>query len=451
MGELLQLRTAPPLSRGAEIDDTPALAIRGPRRVGLVVIGLFFGIGGALAATAPLASAIVSPGEVSPEGRRRAVQSLDGGVLSEVKVHEGQSVRLGQVLATLEDLRSRAEYRAALRTVRQLAAQDARLLAERTGRPSIAFSHPSLADAADPEVAETRRAEQALFEARRSNGRSREDVLRQRISQYEIQIAAAKGRIESIDAQIKLLDEEIDVVGGLVQKGFASKPRWLELRRRRSDLTGQTRELEGSIAQAREAIGGVRIELISLGADRLEEAGSQAGDIATRLAAAERALSTALDQVRKTELRASVDGAVIGLKHSSAGSVIGPGETLMEIVPSASMLTVRAQIRPSDVDLVKVSQRARVVFSGIARGQSASFYGRVVELSPDAEVDAKGRGSFYSALVLLDRRQVEARLAGVKVMAGMPAQVYFEGRTRTVLSYISEPLTRIMENGMREE
>ncbi len=440
------VRSAEPLSLASL---SPYDAIRAPRRIATAVIIAFFGVGGAAATLAPLQSAVIAQGEISTAQLRSTIQPLEGGTLAAVRVREGQSVRRGQLLATLEDVRSGAQYEAAIRMVRQFAAELARLEAERDGATTLSFSHPSLRDQGNPQVAALLDRQFQLLLAGRQTIANRRDVLRQQSAQYRQQINAARQQIAITDRQLSLMSEQVAAIDSLYKRGLATKPRLLDLQGQQADLAARRAQLDGSIAQSLEAISGVELQIIELENERRDENGRVQADLQTRLAEAERNLITARDQVRKTELRAPADGIVFALQHSVPGAVIGAGEKLMEIVPREAQLTVRVRVSPLDIDSVRRGQRARVVLSGLPREAHHSFYGEVFEVGGDLEKTKDGR-VFYQLLVRLDRGEVVKRLGEVSLVSGMPVEVFLEGPSRTLLSYVTDPISSVMEAGLRE-
>lgn len=431
--------------------ELPTEAMRRPWIIGMCVIGVLFGLGGAWATFAPLQSATIAAGVVSPEGRRRAVQALDGGMLAQVRVKEGDLVQKGQVVALLEDVRTQAERRAALRLVRQFAALEARLRAEQRGAETIDFSHASLRDSADPEVISIIEAEKRQAESRSSGSNARRKVLVQRIAQNQARIEGTRRRIGFTETQIALLGEEIATVKGLMDRGLAARPRYLELQRRQAELSGVVEDLKASISSAEEAITATRMELVNVKSEDDTGVGAQLSEARARLATAEQALATIQDRLEKTAIRAPIEGAVFGLKHASPGAVIGPGEVLLELVPVQSQLIVEARVRPSDIDSVRLGQSARVTFSSIRQERGVSFIGEVVERGADVNVDRSTGNGFYTVSVRIDREELTRKAPNFNVVVGMPAQVYLQGNQRTFAQYLGEPITDLMQRGLKEE
>ncbi len=207
--------------------------LRGTKWLGIAIVVLFFGVGGGWAATAPLAGAAVASGVVSPLGSRQTVQHLEGGIIREILVKEGDQVAAGDVLFELEDVKAQSEVGAYVGRLRAYAAQEARLIAERNGSETINFDHPVLADTSDPQVRKIITQEMNQFSARKASDESRQAILRQRISQIQEQIVGYDKQLKSIRRQNSLIREEIKGVKELYEKGYERKPRLLALQRSR--------------------------------------------------------------------------------------------------------------------------------------------------------------------------------------------------------------------------
>jgi HlyD family type I secretion membrane fusion protein len=411
---------------------------------------LFFGIGGAAAAFAPVQSATIIAGQISTAQLRSAVQSIEGGTLAMVRVREGQMVRRGELLATLEEVRFSAQYETALRLERQLAAELARVEAERRGEAAIVFDHPSLSASNSDEVAELMRSQTQMLLASRQLNANRRQILQRQAEQHRHQIAAAEKQVAIVDTQLPVLAEQVASIEAMLRRGFATRPRLLEAQSQQAELASRRAQLEGSIAQLTDAMSGVRLQMLEIDNEARDELGQKETELRMRLAEAERNATTARDQVKKAELRAPADGFVFALRHSAPGAVVAPGEKLMEIVPNEAQLTIRARLSPLDIDSIYAGQRVRVVLSGLPREAHHNFYGEIFEIGADLQKTTDG-SAFYEVLARLDRGEVTRRIGNVKLVSGMPVSVFAEGPSRTLFDYIMDPIVSVIENGMREK
>jgi len=422
----------------------------GPWRVALGVILLFLGGGGVWASFAPLASSVVASGTIQPDGRRRPVQASAAGVLADLRIRDGMTVTQGDVVAVLEDIRDRAESDAALQQLRQLAAQEARLEAERSQASSISFRHHSLADANDVAVAAILRGEVLHKEVRRTADTTRRGIFDQRIEQLNAQIRGTETRLQHVEEQLSLIHEEVADVVVLVQRGLTPRPRLLELQRRQAELKGTIGELNASIARLKQSVGETRLQLIELDAKRLEEITAQLIDTQTKRRLAEERLITAADKLTKTEIRAPVTGLPIGIKYASPGAVVAAGEVLLELVPQDDSISIEVRLRPVDIDAVALDAGVRIMFTGPANAAMRTVQGRLSHVAPDVLTDGQNQAPYYRATVIVPRQLLQQAVPGVRPIAGMPVQAFIDGPERTLLQYIAKPVTRALMAGMRE-
>src|SRR4051794_8870859 len=249
----------------------------------LLVLGGFGGFG-AWASLAPLASAAVAPGIVTADTNRKTVQHLDGGVIAEIAVRDGDHVEARQVLMRLDDLETRSVVTLLEGQRRAYAAQESRLLAERDDKDKLVFPK-DLADLrSTPEMAEILSGQERIFQSRRASLEGKIDVTRQRIAQYEAQIRAYQAQFTAGAQQLDLIREELVDVTELTAKGLERKPRLLALRRQAAGLEGSQGEFQNNMAQAKEAISQAEMEILSVTADHQSEAATELRDVQTRLA-----------------------------------------------------------------------------------------------------------------------------------------------------------------------
>jgi HlyD family secretion protein len=424
--------------------------MRGPTVAGLVVLFLIFAVGGVWAAAAPLAGAAIAPGVISPEGSRQTIQHLEGGIIREILVRDSDLVVAGQALVVLEGVGARAEVGRLEERLRTLAAQEARLRAERSDAEEIRFDHAILADAGAPEVAAVRAAQVNFFETRRAAEANREAIQAQRIDQLERQIAGLRRQLASNRRQRELIQEETTDVDRLYRQGLERKARLLALRREDAALLGTLGELEAKIAEAEEAIGETRLELMDIRIRRIEQVDEQLAEVQMQRGEAEEELAAADDTLRRTEITAPVAGTVLDLRFKTTGGVIGPGEPVLDLVPSADELIIEARVPPTDIDDVAAGQSAHVMFPSLPQRQLLRIAGEVESVSADALTDEESGETYYRAKVTVDRDHLALAAPGVELTPGMPAEVFIATTERTLLAYLLQPLREILAHSFRE-
>lgn len=424
--------------------------LRRTGRIGLLVILLFFFIGGGWAAMAPISGAVIAPGVVSPEGSRRTVQHLEGGIIREIDVREGDRVTEGQVLMVLEDVSAQAEVGTLESRLRTLAAIEARLVAERNGAEQIVFNHPSLADHKDPEVRAVVDQQISQFKARRSNDAGREEILVQRVAQLEQQIIGAQRQVEGVRRQAALIREEIKGVAELYEKGYEKKPRLLALQRSEADLVGDEGDLVSRIARSREQIGETRLQVLNIRQQRLEDVDKELAETQAKRQEVEAQIRDSLDKLRRKVIVAPVDGTILTIKLKTIGGVVRPGEPVIDIVPLHEDLIIDGRISPNDVDDVHEGQHAFVMFPSFSQRIAFKLDGRVERVSADAMADEKSGRTFFTVKIRVDREEVKRLDPEMELAPGMPAEAFISTKPRTLLEYLVQPLSMVIERSFRE-
>ena len=429
-------------------DIRPRTSLRPPLLAGTAVALAFFAGFGGWAATAPLAGAAVAPALVAPEGSRKTVQHLEGGIVRRILVHDGSLVAAGQPLVELDDTRARAEHAALLAESRAATASEARLLAEQADRTEPAFP-AELLDAAreDPALARMLAGEVDRLSTRRASLRDQQAILADRVAQAEAEIVGLEAEIASAHTQLGLIGEEIEIVERLLAKGLERKPRLLALLRSKTQIEGAIAANRAAIARAGQVIAEARQHSLSLES-------SQADDIAAELAAtrkglaglAERIRATA-DQLARIVVTAPVEGTVVNVRIKTIGGVIEPGAPLLDLVPAGGELLLEARVAPVDIDEVHPGLRAQVHLLAYNSRSLRRIEGEVRGVSADRLEDPATRQPYYLAKVAVDRAALPA---GITMTAGMPADVMIVTGERTLLQYLLRPITDTLRRGLRE-
>ncbi|HSO42365.1 MAG TPA: HlyD family type I secretion periplasmic adaptor subunit, partial [Rhodospirillales bacterium] len=316
--------------------------LRGTGRFGLSIVALFFVVGGGWAATMPLSGATIASGVVSPEGSRRTVQHLEGGIIGEIKVSEGDAVRKGDILIVLKDMGAQATADTLASRLASLAAKEARLQAERTDAETIRWDHPALADRDDPDIALAVDQQVNELATRRASDASRKAILGQQVAQLEDQIGGFEKQLESIRRQNALIAEELSDVEGLYRQGYERKARVLALQRAEAEMLGTEGDLLSRVAAAREAIGEARLKIANLKIERLEQVDQELTEVQASRIEVEKQIQESLDRLTRTAIVAPTDGTVMDLRFKTPGGVIRAGDPVVDIVPDHDELVIEA-------------------------------------------------------------------------------------------------------------
>lgn len=425
-------------------------SLRMPVLAGTTICVAFFGGFAAWSALVPLASAALGPGIVSPDGNRRAVQHLEGGIVERLLVKDGSRVMAGDPLLVLEDKAARATHEMALNQYRQLLATEARLLAERDGAAEPAFPAELTDHAGQPAVAALLKAQRALMANRLNSLVGRRDLLWQRIAEIHEEIEGLEGQILSRAQQLAIIREEIGTVGQLVEKGLTPKPRLLALQREQAELNGQQATSRAAIARSRQSIGESEQKIAMLDVERQEELSKELAEVAGKLSEARERVVASADILRRVVVSAPVAGTVVQMQVHTVGGVVGAGDTILDIVPRDDDLVIDARIAPTDIDVIREGQTAQVVLSAFQQRNLPRIEGRVRTISADRIVDPKTSSPYYQVRIEVDRSHLATIGSGLELTPGMPAEVMVLTGERTAFDYFTRPFLDSLRRSLKE-
>jgi protease secretion system membrane fusion protein len=404
------------------------------------------------AALAPLDEGVPTQATVAIDTKRKAVQHLQGGIVREVLVREGDEVKEGQTLARLDDAVSKANFEATRQRYLALRAMESRLIAEQMGRDRIEF-WPELREAAsDPLIARHLATQQQLFSTRRSALRADLQAIEESVRGQEAAIQAFSGMLESRSTQRKLVQEQLGNISGLVKEGYAPRNQQLELERQVAEVTTAMTDLQGNIARAKQAIAELRQRALSRQQDYRKETDGQLAEVAREVQSDEGKFKALREELERTVIKSPATGQVVGLLYQTVGGVIPPGQKLMDIVPEKDTLLLEARIPPHLIDAVQPDLPTDVRFSAFAHSPQLVVQGKVVSVSADllSEQTPMGMSTYFLARVQLTPEGMKG-LGKHQIQPGMPAEVIIRTGERTVLTYLLHPLTRRVASSMKEQ
>ena len=302
---------------------------------------------GVWTATAPVSGAVVAQAQVKVELNRKTVQHQEGGIVREILVRDGQTVRAGQPLIVVGDVRSDAELSLLQDQLRAERIRSRRAAAE--AALEARFAAP--ADLAGrPDAAEHLARERALFVARRRTLDEHLDSLRSQIREAHAQMAALESQIEATDTSAKLSAEELEINDKLAQQGFVQRTRLLALQRTAADYRAHLGEYRSDLAVARQRVGELEARIAQARNQYQQQAADEMKEAAAKVRELEERLRPSQDQVERQLVRSPVDGEVMAMRVSAVGEVIGPREPILDVVPAREKLVVEARIHPQDID-----------------------------------------------------------------------------------------------------
>jgi HlyD family type I secretion membrane fusion protein len=391
-------------------------------------------------AFAPINRGSVASGRIDVQGQRNIIQHLDGGVVQAIYVKEGDHVEPGQLLVKLDDRSAKLGLQLLEQQARQLRIEQSMLQAERSGSAVIAWPADILADAArNPDTAKSLATNQTLLNNRRATREAQKAVLREQNSRLQAQIVGFESQKQGLAEQARLIKLEADSLTQLYDKGLTTRTRILALQRNAADLEGSMGSVEAQVQQNKVQMGENNLRMIGIDNDMQEQNAKRLTELQTQLFELGDRISTQALVVERTAIKAPSGGIVLNRSVNSIGMVIRPGEPIVEIVPD-NKLIVSVNVKPQDIERVKVGSKAIVKMSGLNVQTTPQLHGKVIYVSADALTD-KDRGvSYYVARVEVPPSEIR-KLGEIKLTPGMPAEVMIDAGARTVLSYLLQPIS----------
>lgn len=431
---------------------SPALlATQGIRRwtwIGIAIIAVTFGGAALWSALVPLSSAVIAPGLIKVDTSRKKIQHLEGGVVKEILVRDGDAVKAGDVLIRLDQTRADASHGIFQSGLDAALAQQARLIAEQDGHGSILFPPDLLARRNDPKVAKLINSQISLFHARRGSFEGQLNIL-------DKQIVFLQDGIEGLNAQQLAKEEQLnsqrsELDGYSVARSVVEKNRMRAIEREISRLDGERAAHVSDIAKTRTSISEKELEKFQIRKKFREEVGEELRKVQTEINDFLERVGASRHVLEQTDIKAPVDGTVVDSRTHTPGGVIGPGELLLEIVPANDRLVLEARARPEDIDRLRVGLPAGIKLSAFDQRTTPELEGRVSYVSADTIEDAKSGIAYFLIKVEVPESELK-RLQGRTIQPGMMADVFVRTGERTFFSYLMDPLIDSFNKAWREK
>ena len=399
----------------------------------IVIIAL---TGGFLAwgALAEIDGAIIAEGEFVVENDRQTIQHLDGGIIHEIYVNEGEAVSAGQVLLQLDPTVDRANIAIVENELFELDAQRTRLLAELNNKRQLNFAVSSSAAS----LSSVHQGQQDLFKARLHSRDSERELRTQRIAQLRDEIDGLTRQQESNARQIELVDQELEGLRRLLERKLVARSRVLALEREAERIRGLSEALNVQIARARSAIEAVHLEDLQSDRQFKEQVTTELRLIEPRLTRLREQQGAAARKLSLIDIRSPSDGFIVDMQVNTPGGVIRGGDKILDVVPTDKELVLEAQIAPVDIDKVSIGQIARVQLAAFDQIVTPEANAQIVALSADSLMDERTGQEYYLARLQLLPDQPDA-LADLDPIPGMPAIIFVQTGSRTPISYLLKP------------
>jgi HlyD family secretion protein len=416
---------------------------------GVAMIALFAGTIGLWAATSTLSGAVVAGGQFVVDTSVKKIQHATGGIVGELKVREGERVAQGDLLIRLDETVTRANLQVVSKQLDEYLGRQARLEAERDGASEVKMPPEFASRLDEPGIQKIMGSERTLFEARRAARDAQKDQLRKRISQSQDEITGLRAQQQAKAREAALIAEELKGVRELYQKNLVQLPRLNALERDGASIEGQRGQLIASVAQAESRIAETEFQIIQIDEQMRAEAMQELREIQSRVAEYTERRVAAEDQLKRIEIRAPSAGYVHQLNVHTIGGVISPAEPVMLIVPMNDKLELEARVLPNEIDQVKLGQKSTVRVLASNQRNTPELHGAVSRISADVSRDQQTGMSFYTVRIELPQSEIK-RLAELRLIAGMQAEVFIEVNERTPFEYFFKPMQEQIARAFRE-
>lgn len=428
----------------------PLWSARGYVLLGVLTIALLFAGILTWGLMTKITGAIITSGRIEVAQNRQVVQHPEGGMVAEILVREGDSVREGQVLLRLDGGRLHSELAVVEAQYFELLARRGRLEAEEAGLNTPAMP-PELLKRAEisPEIAAVLSAQNALFDARLTSQTRQREQLTLRAAQSRSLRDGLLAQTSALEEQSRLIAQEQSGQQDLFDKGLAQIGRLLALRREAARLAGARGELLAARAQAGERIAETELEILRLDASRRTEAGLELRETALRLTELSERRRQLTEQISRLDLRAPAAGLVLSLAITTPRAVLRAAEPVLYIVPQDRPLVISARIPDRHIDQVYPGQPVRITFPAFSLRHAPELTGTISRLSADALSEAHQPLPYYRAEITLPA-EAARDLHGLTLRPGMPVEAWIRTQERTPLQFLARPITDYFTRAFRE-
>ncbi len=417
---------------------------------GYLTIAAFGGGFGFWAATAPLAGAAIAPGIVAAAGQNINIQHLEGGIIREIRIREGERVRAGEPVIVLDSTVAEAQLNRLVKQMVALQAKGWRLEAERDGAENFSMPDSFSAPGNKMEHLAIVSEQHKEFAARLARYRAELEILAQRV-------AALKEAIEGLNAQKKagvdqlaIVREEVNRKKALLEQGLTNRSEYTALLRSEAELIGQVGALQSQIASSATQIVEARQQTERLTTTRVEQAVGELNTVRASIADLEEQVRAAQSVLERTVIRAPADGIIVSTVYTAPGSVIRAGEPVIQMLPTTRELIIEAQVRPQDIDLLRVGQEASMLFSALNARTTPQVPGTVFYISADRLIDETNGQPYYTARLKITAN-LPPEIKVDQIYPGMPVETFIRTGERTFVEYLLQPLADSFARAFREE
>ena len=390
----------------------------------------------------PIKSASIADGSVILDFNKKTIQHLEGGIIDQILVKEGQLVEEGDVLLYLHDIKAKSEQQIFAKRLWVMKFQKERLIAEKDNKNQINlarfFDEVGEVSAADEkELMDVVNNQMKLFHARKGKASGELKVLQEKLASAEMQK-------KSSEKKLKIFQKELAVIAPLVEENNLPLLRQFDLEKEIADSEGKAAEAKAEAASAKLQIANYKNEDLSKTLDELKETEMEVINLSNQLSAAK-------DTLKRSEVISPVSGKVMNIKYHTIGAVVPPAGEIMNVVPQNEELIIEAKVKPQDIDNVTAGLKAKIALTAYKGKKVPKLNGKVLNVSADIVINEQTRESYFLARVKISEKDIKKLRDKIELYPGMPAQVFIITGSRSLLSYLFTPIKDAAYKSFREE
>ncbi|MDG4900051.1 MULTISPECIES: HlyD family type I secretion periplasmic adaptor subunit [unclassified Mesorhizobium] len=424
-------------------DDRPPLFAS----ASVYIIGALFVAFTAWASFAEVDEIARGDGKVIPASKTQIIQASEAGVVQEIAVKIGQTVRKNDLIIRLDNTGNTSSLGEEQAKARALQARIARLKFEQSGNLEGTFPCPSDIQKTAPEICDN---EQKLLVARRDNFQVKLSVLKSRLDQREKELDEATANSDRLSKSLAVSDQETALVESMVKKGLMARTEQIRVEREQTDLRGQLNLAGETIKKSKAAITEAQLQVDELGLQLQQEALSDLTQALADLSVVDETIRGATDKVTRTDIRSPVDGIVNTLDVNTLGAFVQPGAVVAGIVPTSETLLVEARVSPRDVAFIQPDQDALIKVTAYDFSIFGGIEGKVSNITADSLVDQKTGEPYYQVRVATEKSTLQRNGKTYSIIPGMICSVDIKTGRKTILNYLLKPINKARQEAMSE-
>jgi HlyD family type I secretion membrane fusion protein len=425
-----------------------------PIKYGLSITGLFAFLFFFCAGVLPINSSSIAQGTVVLDFARKTIQHLEGGIVQEILVKEGQKVATGTDLIVLQNIQAKAQQSSVQKQLLTSRAIYKRLIAEH----DYSINQLDLSDINEQgrrlnysQVEEIIKTQYNIYKIRKEGYFGKIEILKKRINQIEKEIDALYSQNSATDKQLNILRRELVMISKMVELRNIPITEQLTLEKQIAELEGKQGSLVAQSAKLEQSISETNLEIVNFSKEHLNSILAEMQEIETQISGLTEQLSSTSDILKRTVIKSPVSGIIMDLKFHNKGAVIPPGGEIMNVVPQDDELIVEAKINPKDIDVVKHGLKAKINFSAFKAKKVPKLDGEVVSVSADILFDELTGQTYFLGRIKISEDSLNSLKDRVQLYPGMPAEVFIITGSRTLLSYLISPIKDATYKAFRED